>query len=512
MTQTTGSKTIAKNSLFLYLRMLVMMVVTLYTSRVVLEMLGITDFGIYNVVAGVVSFMSFFTSSMSNAAQRYLSFGIATNDEVATSKYFNQSMWLYVAFAAVIIVAAETVGLWFVKHKLVIPPDRMSAAIWAYQAALLTALISIIQIPYLADVIAREKMSMFAYMGLFEAFSKLACAYLLVTAGGADRLILYSFLLAACTLANTLWYAVFCRRFPESKIRLVWDWKLVKEMGRFIGSTIFGCFAWMVGSQGANIVLNMFFGPVVNAARGVAMQVNATLMRFTDGVYTAVRPQITKSYAAGDHPYMHKLIHKGSLYSCLLFCMISAPLVFCANTVLSLWLKEVPEYSAVFLQLVLLDTFFFTLQVPLGIGANSTGNLKRTQIYGRLIILFTLPLCYGIFKFGAGLDPSPTVAFWILAAASALYWLYSLYDMHKQLGMEYSVYWQAVLKPLLIVLLPLLAGCWLSSVAVSQKIVALLLTCTVSVLITGALTYRFVMGPTERQMAAGFVNKFLRKK
>lgn len=511
MSQQSGSKTIAKNSLFLYLRMLVMMAVTLYTSRVVLEMLGVTDFGIYNVVAGVVSFMSFFTSSMSNAAQRYLNFGLAGDNPALTRKYFNQSMTLYVAFGIVVILAAETIGLWFVMHKLVIPPDRMTAAIWAYQAALLTALISIIQIPYLADVIAREKMSMFAYMGLFEAGAKLGCAYLLITAGGADRLILYSFLLTACTLANTLWYALYCRRFAETKLGFVWDLTLIKDMGRFIGSTVFGCFAWMVGSQGINIVLNMFFGPVVNAARGVVLQVNATLMRLTEGVYTAVRPQITKSYASGDYAYMKSLIHKGSLYSCLLFSMIAVPLSFCAETVLSLWLKNVPEYSGVFLQLVLLDTFFFTLQVPLSIGANSTGNLKRTQVIGRLIILCTLPLCYGLFKLNDGHEVSPTWAFWILAAASALYWLYCLYDMHQQLGMKYATYWHKVLKPLLAVLLPVIGCCWVTSCVISNNIISLLTTCAVSGCLTAVLTYFFVMGPSERALVDRVLGRFIHR-
>lgn len=506
----TSSQKIAKNSLFLYLRMLVMMGVTLYTSRVVLEMLGVVDFGIYNVLAGVVAMMSIYTS-LSNATQRYLNVGLANNDAVATRRYFNQSVSLYVVVAIALFILANTVGLWFVKAKLVIPAGRETAAFWAYEGVIGMVVVLILQIPYMSVVIARERMSVFAYMGLFEAASKLACAYLLIVSGGADRLILYSFLLMGCSLLNTLIYVFYCRRFPETRLAWVWDMKLIRDMGKFIGINAFGSFMWVIGTQGINIVLNLFFGPVVNAARGVALQVNTALTRLMDGVYTAARPQLTQSFATGDTPRMHTLIHKGSVYSCLLFCMLAVPLTIAPQTVLGIWLKNVPEYSAAFLQLVLLDTFFYSLQVPLGMGANATGRPKRSMGYGPILLVVAMVISYIVFKLNSGDQISPTFAFWVLAASKAVYWLYSLYDMHDQLDMKYRHYMHKVLYPILIVLIPDAAACWIVSQFIQQPVVNLIAICAVSAVVTGLLTYLFVMGKTERGMVDKVLRKFIRK-
>lgn len=294
----------------LYVRMLLMMCVTLYTSRVVLEALGVEDYGINNVVAGFVSILGFYTSSLSNAAQRYLSLGLGQNNHEMTVTGFRQCFTLMLVISVLIFFLGETIGLWFVCNKLVIPPERLSAAIWLYQFALISMTCSINQVSFVAVIIAREKMNFYAYLGLLEAFSRLAVAYVLIIAR-SDLLILFGALTAISSVLSFSLYVWYCRKnFDECVCKMYWNAPLVKEMSSFIGYNLFGCFAWSAGIQGVNILLNLFFGPLVNAARAVAVQISAAVSRFTDSIMTAVKPPIIKSYSSGNVKYMIMLIEK----------------------------------------------------------------------------------------------------------------------------------------------------------------------------------------------------------
>ncbi|MDE6277100.1 MAG: oligosaccharide flippase family protein [Muribaculaceae bacterium] len=499
----TKGQRLAKNSLFIYLRMLIIMVVTLYTSRVVLEALGVTDFGIYNVVAGIVTFLSFFNVSLVNAIQRYLNMGLAQENPELTRKYFDQCMTLYLWFLIVFFVLGETVGSWFVLKKLVIPPDRLQAAFWAYQFALVYGIINVIQIPYMGVLIAREKMSVYAYMAFLETGLKLLCVYLLLLCPGPTRLPLYSAFLAGCMGIYTLVYVIYCRRYPETKLKYVWDKELVKEMGRFIGMTLFGSLAWLVGTQGTNILLNLFFGPVVNASRGIALQVSGTITRFTDSILTAVKPQIVQSYAQNELGYMHSLIHKGSVFSFIFMAMISAPLLLNIDKVLSLWLVDVPEYSGVFTQLVVMELLVWTLQNPLSIAANATGNLKRTQVTGRILLMLSVPLSYLLLK----IWDIPSLAFISLIFTATIFLIYSIYDIHIQIGLMYSGYFKSVIKPIIITVTPLLGAILTVNSVMEEGILRILVDSCLSVLIVVPIVYFYVMGKQEQ----AYVRKMLKK-
>ena len=308
-----NNKRIAKNMLFLYMRMLLIMGVTLYTSRVVLQVLGVEDFGIYNVVGGVVSIMAFFISSLSNVSQRYMNIGLGKQDIREVEYAFRQSFTLMCLLSAILLLLGETLGLWFVYNKLVIPPDRTVAALWVYQFSLISVLSAINQVPLMGSIVAHERMNMYAYLGLFEACARLLIVYFLKVFGTFDSLILYGMLTALVSFITWLLYAIYCIRvFSECKLRFYWDHSLVKDMSRFIGQNLFGCFAWSAGIQGTNILLNLFFGPAINAARAISVQVSAVVTRFTENIMTAVKPQIIKSYASGDREYMIVLIVKSS--------------------------------------------------------------------------------------------------------------------------------------------------------------------------------------------------------
>lgn len=500
---TTKGQRLAKNSLFIYVRMLIIMVVTLYTSRVVLEALGVVDFGIYNVVAGIVTFLSFFNVSLVNVIQRYLNIGLAQHDPRLTRKYFNQCVSLYVWFVVLILVLGETVGAWFVMNKLVIPPDRLWAAFWTYQFSLLYGVINILQIPYMGVLVARERMSVYAYMAFIEVGLKLVCVYLLLVCPSSERLPLYSAFLAGSMGLTTLIYALYCRRFDETRLRWVWDRPLVKEMGRFIGMTLFGSFAWLVGAQGTNILLNLFFGPVVNASRGIAVQVSGTINRFTDSIITALKPQIIQSYSSNEMAYMHSLIHKGSAYAFIFMSMLSAPLLFNINTVLNLWLVEVPEYAGVFTQLVVLELLLYTLQNPLSIAANATGDLKRTQVTGRVLLMLSLPISYLALKVWS----NPALPFLSLIFTALCFLLYSIYDIHEQVGLSYIGYFKNVIKPISITIIPLLAATMSINAFMAEGLVRIIADGAVELLVVVPIVYRFVMGPHEKD----YVRKMLGK-
>ncbi len=451
-----NSKRIAKNTAMLYVRMLVLMIVSLYTSRVVLNALGVEDFGIYNVVAGFVSILAFFTSSLSNASQRYLSIGLGKGDIDETRTAFRQSHTLMLLFSAGALVLGETVGLWFVCNKLVIPPSRLTAALWIFQFALVSTVCSVVQVSFTAALVAHEKMGMYAYLGIFEAVARLAIAFALQWTASVDHLILYGSLTALVSVITLAFHVVYCyRQFPETSCRTCWRKKLVKEMGAFISANLFGCFAWSAGVQGTNVILNLFFGPVVNAARGIAAQVNIVVSRFTENVMTAMKPQIIKSYASGDMDYMKMLILRSSKYMALLAAFIAMPIMFEARFVLGIWLGQVPDYTVAFIRLVLIEQMIAVLVPPLWIAANATGDIKHNQVYGRMFTLAALPVSYALLL----VVQNPMVPMVVLIVASTCYWLYNLYDIKRQIGLDVPDYFRRAVRPLVAFVVLLAAAC-----------------------------------------------------
>ena len=498
-----NNKRIAKNTGMLYVRMLLMMCVTLYTSRVVLEALGVEDYGINNVVAGFVSILGFYTSSLSNAAQRYLSLGLGQNNHEMTVAGFRQCFTLMLVISVLIFFLGETIGLWFVCNKLVIPPERLSAAIWLYQFALISMTCSINQVSFVAVIIAREKMNFYAYLGLLEAFSRLAVAYVLIIAR-SDLLILFGALTAISSVLSFSLYVWYCRKsFDECVCKMYWNAPLVKEMSGFIGYNLFGCFAWSAGIQGVNILLNLFFGPLVNAARAVAVQISAAVSRFTDSIMTAVKPPIIKSYSSGNVKYMMMLIEKSSKYSFMLACLIVFPVLFETELVLHLWLGKVPEYAVVFTRLVLCEQLVGVLVPPLWIAANATGNIKNSQVFGRLFTLSVLPISYFLLFY----IKNPALPMILLVIAQIGYWLYNLYDIHRQVQLDLSHYFRRVILPsTLLVSIVYLIGEILQSSFSPSLLRLIVMGCCM--LLAVVFVFLIMSEPSERD----FVRKMIKKK
>ena len=394
---------IAKNTLFLYFRQILIMLVSLYTVRVVLATLGAEDYGIYNVVAGVVVMFGFVNNAMATSVQRYLTFFIGKNDKERTQAVFSKSLVIHGLICLILIFLAETAGLWLLNAKLNIPAERREAAFWSYQAAVVTTLINIIRVPYNAVIIAYEKMSFFAGLSVVEALLKLAVVFLLVVSP-FDKLVAYSFLLAAVALLILAVYKLYCgRNFETALYKKSDDKGLGKELVSFSGWSLFGAAANVANSQGTNIVLNIFTDVTVNAAMGIANHVNAAVYSFVSNFQTAFNPQIVKSWAAGEKEEFNELIFRTSRLSFLLLWFIVLPLSLNLNTVLSLWLKTVPEYSVGFVQLILVCSLLDCMTYPLAVAVQAIGRIKHYQIIVSILIFSNLPFSMVILS--AGMTP-----------------------------------------------------------------------------------------------------------
>lgn len=336
---------IAQNTIMLYIRMLLIIVVTLYTSRIILNTLGVEDYGIYNVVSGVIVMLSFLNSSLGGAGARFIAFTLGKGKQDELKRIFSTVLCVHFILAGGIFIMGETVGLWFVLHKLVIPVERLTAALWVYHCSILTTVVAIISVPYNSLIIAHERMGAFAYISIIEVILKLFVVGLLVYIP-YDKLIVYAILYLVVQVIIRLIYNYYCfTHFPESKTPLKWYPHLLKKIAVYAGWTINGNLAVIGYTQGINILLNLFFGPVVNAARGIAVQVQAAVMTFVQNFQMAIRPQIIKSYAISDLEYMQTLVIASSKYGLFLMLILAFPIFLCIKSVLNIWLGIVPEYT-----------------------------------------------------------------------------------------------------------------------------------------------------------------------
>lgn len=399
----SNSTRIAKNTIALYFRQILIMLVSLYTVRVVLATLGAEDYGIYNVVAGVVVLFSFVNSAMATSVQRYLNYYIGKKEPEKTQAVFSKSLVIHCFICLIFILLAETVGLWFLNSKLNIPAERSSATFWCYQAAVVTTLINIMRVPYNAVIIAYEKMSFFAGLSIVEALLKLAVVFLLVISS-LDKLVSYSLLLTVVALLIFAAYKFYCNKnFEAAHYKKSSDSDLGKELVSFSGWSLFGAVANVANTQGTNIVLNIFTNVTVNAAMGIANQVNAAVYSFVSNFQTAFNPQLVKSYAAGEREEFNRLIFRTSKFSFLLLWIIVLPLSLNLENVLTVWLKNVPEYSVGFVQLILIYSLIDALNAPLWVAVQAKGKIKNYQIIVSLLIFANLP--FSIIAFNMGASP-----------------------------------------------------------------------------------------------------------
>ena len=397
----TDNKRIAKNTLLLYFRTLFVMFISLFTSRVVLNVLGIDDYGIFNVVGGVVAMFAILTGALSNAISRFITFELGGGNVIRLKKIFSTSINILVFISLIILLLGESVGLWFLNNKLNIPSNRLCAANWVYQGAIITFVVNLISVPYNAAIIAHEKMAAFAYVSILEVSLKLLIVYLLYIFLW-DKLILYSILLVLVAIIIRFTYGIYCNfHFEETKYHFVRDRELTKEMLGFAGWNFFSNAAYLFNTQGINILFNMFFGVGANAARGVATQIESAILKFVMDFTTAINPQITKSYARGEFNNMYQLICMGAKFSFFLLLILSLPVFLETNYILMLWLKTVPEHSVVFLRLTIISTMIDRLLFTGYTAVMATGNIKKYVIFVTSIGCLVFPLSYIAFRLGA---------------------------------------------------------------------------------------------------------------
>lgn len=407
-----NTKRIAKNTLMLYGRMLFSMVVSLYTSRVVLNTLGVVDYGIYGVVGGFVAMFSLISSSLSSAVSRFLTFELGRGDKERLSKAFSTSLLIHIVLAVVVFVIAETVGVWFVNNKMTIPADRLYAANWVFQASILSFMFGLFSVPYNASIVSHERMSAFAYIGILDTTLKLLVVLFIAHCKWHfDKLIVYSLLLVAVSVSLQCIYLMYCRKyFEECRLRVSFDKEYWKEISAFAGWNFIGCTAGMLKDQGVNILLNIFQGPILNAARGIAVTVNSAVSTFANNFMTALNPQITKNYAIGNYEYSFILVNKGSRFSFYIILLLGLPIILETDYILLMWLKEFPNHTINFIRLTLFQSLIDILSNTLINLQLATGNIRNYQIVVGSTLLLNFPLSYMCLKAGLSVESIYCVA------------------------------------------------------------------------------------------------------
>lgn len=397
----TSKKVIAKNAAFLYIRMMVVMAVQLYTTRVVLQVLGASDYGIYNVVGGIVALMTFINGALSSSSSRFLTYELGTGNKERLFRTFSASLNLHLAAAMLVLILSETIGLWFLYEKLVIPSDRMTAAFWVFQFSVVTMMLSFTQVPFNASLIAHENMSIYAYIGLYEAIMNLVVVYL-ISVTPVDKLIMYALVLMLNKAIVQLFMCYYSsRKYDECRFRVVKDSILYKKLLSYSGWDMIGNLAVVCQGQGINILLNLFFGPVVNAARAVAVQIQSGVSLFVNNFLVAVRPQVVKSYAEGDSQRMYQLTFMGAKYSYLLMLALILPICFEINFVLKIWLgNEIPESTNVFALIVLITYLVETYHMSSLMAYHAIGRIKTGNLVSGSTMIMALPISYLFLKMG----------------------------------------------------------------------------------------------------------------
>lgn len=397
---TETNKRIAKNTLFLYLRMILVMGGTLFTVRIILNALGIIDYGVYNVVGGIAVLFTFLSNTMAHASQRFFSYELGRDDVRNVKSIFGVNMTIYALISIVVLLLAETIGLWFLNAKMVIPPERIEAASWIYQFSILSFIASMFSTPYRAVILAREKMSVFAYISIVEVLVKLIVAYMMIVIT-FDKLKFYAISQFVITMCISLIYIYVCaKRYEECQFVFKWDKKRLAEIMSYTGWSFYGHASMSLRSQGVNIVLNVFFGPIVNTAQAIAFQINAAITNLYMNFFLAVKPQIIKCYAQNARAEMLNLIYRSSKFCYFLMLILSIPLLLETPYVLQLWLKNVPEYTVLFTRITIVTTMIDSITPALQTSADATGKIRNYQLILGTVILLNIPLCWLGFKLG----------------------------------------------------------------------------------------------------------------
>lgn len=504
----SNNKRIAKNTLFLYLRMFLIMAISLFTSRIILSTLGVSDYGIYNVVGGVVAMFGLLSGSITNSITRFLTFELGKKDFSQLQKVFSTSLNVMMILSLVIVVIGEIVGIWFLNYKMNIPEGRMEAANWAFQCSLMTFVMNLISIPYNSTIVAHEKMSAFAYISIFEIIMKLLIVYSLYISP-FDKLKSYVVLLLILAFVIRFIYGSYCKRhFKEASYHFVYDKALLKNMTSFAGWNFFGQGAYMMNNEGVNIVINLFFGVTVNAARGIAMQVNNAVNQFVTNFMMALNPQITKSYAAGEIEEMHKLVYRGSKFSYFLMLFFLIPICLETEMILHLWLNVVPEYSVAFVRWTLVITTMGMLSNTLITALHATGKIKKYMIVVGLVEISNFPLTYLLFKMGF----NPLAAYYVYFTIYLILMFLRLYLIKDLIWMKAIVYIKEVYCKVVFVTLVALIAPSLICLVQQDSVIRFVEVGLVSSISTVATVFYLGLASNERKIVIGLLkNKICNK-
>ena len=492
---TQNSKRIVKNTIMLYIRMLFLMFINLYTSRVILNALGIEDYGIYNAVGGFVAMFSIISSSLSAAISRFITFELGRGDKQITNTIFSTAVIIQMLIGAIIVILLLTVGVWFLNTQMTIAADRMYAANWVFVLSAITFLVNIMSVPYNACIIAHEKMQAFAYIGIIEAVGRLMISYLIIVSP-IDKLIFYAILLCALSVSIRLMYKWYSNKnFDECKFRWVFDKKTTKEIFGFAGWNFLGSTAGILKEQGVNVLLNIFCGPAVNAARGIAVQVSTAVTQFAQNFITAINPQITKSYANNNHSYMIFLLEEGAKLSYFMLFTLSLPILINTPYILGLWLGEYPEYTVIFVQLILLTSIHDAISTPLVTAMLATGKIRNYQIVVGGIQLTNLPLSYLVLRSGC----SPEFVFIVAMLLSIFCLAARVYMLSKMINLSIRNFIKNVYSKILTTSVLSFIIAFSLAIYSGGGLNGLIMSCTVGLVLTITIIYYVGCNKQERK-------------
>lgn len=495
MSQSANNKRIAKNTLLLYVRMLFGMLVSLFTSRVVLQTLGVEDYGVYNVVGGVITMFTFLNGALSSVTSRYITFEIGKGNMEKLQKIFSTALQIHAIISLLIVILSETIGLWFLMNELVIPDGRMDAAMWVYQCSIVSCVVGIMSVPYNADIIAHEKMSAFAYISVLEIILKLLIVYLLLVLP-FDKLKVYAILVLSVGLLIRYIYTRYCHKhFKESHYIHHIEKSLLKEMASFAGWSFWGSLASILYTQGLNIMLNIFFGPIVNAARGIATQVQGVIQQFVGNFQMALNPQITKTYAAGELDKMHSLMFRSARFSFMLLFCLSLPIMIETNYILTLWLGVVPENTVIFTRIAIAISLIYTIANPCVIANQATGKVKVYQAVVGGLLLLILPISYIVLQLGAPAYSVFIVHFTMECIAQFL----RMFLLRKLINLPISAYLKHIYLPVIIIIL---VSCIIPLYVhnlMSIGLIRLIVVVVISVISVGLSIYYIGLTSNERK-------------
>lgn len=501
----SGNSRIAKNTMVLYIRMIFVLLVSLYSTRAILNVLGVVDYGIYNVVAGFVSMFAFLNSSMTNTIQRFFNYEIGFSDKGNLNKVYVTSIQIQAILGVLTVVLLEVVGMWYIKTKMVIPVERLTAAIYVFQLSVFSLFLLILQIPFAAAVIAHEKMGFYAVVSMTDAVLKLIIAIVLPFIS-YDRLIYYGVLMLLISLIDILLYYFYAKRsFREIAYKHLYYKDLFKRMITFSGWNVLDSFAYTMQGQGLNMLMNAFYGPVVNAARGVAYQIQAALSGFTENIAVAFKPQLIESYAKDDHERTKSLMFSMSKLGYIMVYVLSLPISLEVEYILDIWLGgTVPNYTAIFTILVLLNMALGSLNIPISQTVQATGHIQRYQTIRSLIVTSALPLSWLALICGA----PAYIIFVVLILVNMINQPISMYLLKKVFKYSYREYFSIVILPcfLFSIVAPILPI--IIHLIMKESFGRLLLVCFVSVVISSILVYFVIMTKSEKMFFKVIIDRY----